>query len=56
MSAADKHRDCDECFYCEAPIAPMQVAALKECGPLGRIYLAKVFAIQSDREHLADTG
>lgn len=26
----------------------MQVAALKECGPLGRIYLAKAFATGGD--------
>lgn len=27
----------------------MQVAAFKECGPLGRIYLAKAFAVGGSR-------
>lgn len=36
------------------PLA-LQMKALEECGPLGRIFLAKAFAVDRDR-HLADTG
>lgn len=31
----------------------LQIQALEECGPLGRIYLAKAFAIDSDRQAVA---
>ncbi len=31
----------------------LMMQAFKECGPMGRIYLAKAFAIESDRQALS---
>lgn len=33
---------------------PLMVEAVEQCGPLGRVFLAKAFAIKQDQDAIAD--